>query len=218
MITFVCVLRIDEDLRKKQPVPYDKEWVNKLYRAVQRNYKNPFRFVCLSNVDTDVETIPLVTDWKGWWSKVELFRPGLFNGPVVYFDLDVLLCKDFSNFFNGFNEKNFHMLLEPPKNTPNSSIMYWDGDYSYIWDKCYKNYEEIFSKYWKKNNPVIGDQGFIYDETRAVFLNDIEDPCFNWRSHLGDQNNQDPMFYVFTSKHEKPYNNIDLDIVRKNWI
>ncbi len=218
MVTFACVLRVDEDNRKKQPVPYNKEWVNKLHRAVQRNYERDHRFVCLSNVDTDVETIPLVTDWKGWWSKIELFRPGLFDGPVVYFDLDVLICKNFTTFFDGFNYRNFHMLREPT-GTPNSSMMYWYGDYSQIWKNCEKDPQATFDKYWKKNATVIGDQGYIADTVGPMALNDYpDDPYFNWRGHLLVQENSNPTFFIFTSKHEKPYNRTDLEVVQKHWV
>lgn len=224
MITFASVLRYDPENSKRQPVPYNKEWVNKLYRAIQRNFHDSFRFVCLSNTDTDVETIPLITDWPGWWSKIELFRPNLFEGPVVYFDLDVLICKDFTRFFNGFNFRNFHMLLEPTKSlikpgTPNSSIMYWYGDYSYIWNDCLKDPNLIFQRYWKKNNPVIGDQGYIRDKTQCVYLNDTPlDPYFTWRSHKLCQEIEDPTFVIFAGKDQKPITNLDLPIVRDNWI
>lgn len=220
MVTFACVLRVDEDNQKKQPVPYDKEWVNKLHRAVQRNYQEEHRFVCLSNVETDVETVPLITDWKGWWSKVELFRPDVFQPTerVIYLDLDVLICKDFTGFFLGFNYRNFHMLREPD-GTPNSSMMYWRGDYSKIWDVCSQDPDGTFSKYWKKNNPVIGDQGLIADLTEPMALNDYPvDPYFCWRGHKGAQEFKDQTFFIFTSKDEKPYNRPELEVVRKHWI
>jgi hypothetical protein len=44
-------------------------------------------FVCLTDMDLDCATIPLVNDWLGWWSKVELFR----LPSALYMDLDTIL-------------------------------------------------------------------------------------------------------------------------------
>lgn len=48
-------------------------------------------FVCLSDVPVDgVARVPLQHDWRGWWSKIELFRPDVFPDGmrVLYADLD----------------------------------------------------------------------------------------------------------------------------------
>ena len=103
MMNFVCVLRQDP-ATKKHPGFYDKEWVNKLRNGVKRNYSKPFNFVCLSNVETDVETIPLESDFTNWWAKLEIFRPNLFTGPVTYLDLDIVLCNNFTNILRWYKE------------------------------------------------------------------------------------------------------------------
>ena len=71
---------------------YSPEWVRKLRDGVARQFTVPHRFVCLSDVDVSAicERIPLVEDWPGWWSKIELFRSGLFDDTVLYFDLDTV--------------------------------------------------------------------------------------------------------------------------------
>lgn len=81
---------------------YTPEWVDKLAAAVAEHMPAGTRydFVCLSD-DPSVETgrvrwIPLRDDLPGWWSKLELFRPGLFDGRVIYFDLDTLVLGDLS--------------------------------------------------------------------------------------------------------------------------
>lgn len=63
------------------------------------------RFVCLTNAPwwessiEGVELIPLRDGNPGWWAKVELFRPGLFDDRVLYLDLDVEVIDDLSPFF-----------------------------------------------------------------------------------------------------------------------
>ena len=50
------------------------------------------RFVVLTDVpEVGPYAIPLERpELLGWWAKLELFRPGVFDGPVVYLDLDSL--------------------------------------------------------------------------------------------------------------------------------
>jgi len=86
MITYACVLRSGGI--------YTPEWVRKLSRAVGFHASRPHRFVCLSDVDVPCERIELSSDLPGWYAKLELFRPGLFDGPVVYLDLDTLVIGD----------------------------------------------------------------------------------------------------------------------------
>lgn len=84
MPTIVCVLRSGGD--------YDPSWVLALYRGV-REHLSQFDFFCLTDQHFNilgVETIPLQHDFPGWWSKVEIYTPGLFAGPLLYLDLDTL--------------------------------------------------------------------------------------------------------------------------------
>lgn len=82
MITVACVLRSGGD--------YDPSWVYALHRGVSRHLQD-FEFLCLTDTPVAVPWVPLLHGWRGWWSKAELFRPGLFQGPVLYFDLDTLI-------------------------------------------------------------------------------------------------------------------------------
>lgn len=94
--TVVCVLNMG-DFRKR---PYQPHWVQKLRRMVARNL-GEHRFVVLSNVEVPgVETIMLRRPWEGWWSKLEAFKPGLFDGRVLMLDLDVLITDDLTPLFN----------------------------------------------------------------------------------------------------------------------
>lgn len=86
MNTVACVLRSGG--------VYAPEWVARLERAAAKHLA-PDRFVCLSDVDVPCERIPLIHDWPGWWSKVELWREGLFDDGLVFFvDLDTLILDD----------------------------------------------------------------------------------------------------------------------------
>jgi hypothetical protein len=128
MLTIACVYKS----RAISPVggliggTYDVTWVQKLQRAVARNITVPHRFVCLTDVSIlGVETIPLRHNWPGWWSKVELFRPGLFHGPVLYFDLDVMITGNLDPMTGPF--EGMVMLGDKLDGIMNSTAMWWDA-------------------------------------------------------------------------------------------
>lgn len=84
MITVACVLRSGGDFTPKH--------VAVLHRAVDKYLHVPHEFRVLTDYDLVVEPhTKLTKPWPKWWSKLELFRPGVFSGPVLYFDLDTVL-------------------------------------------------------------------------------------------------------------------------------
>lgn len=92
MITVACVLKLGG--------AYDRSWVRALKRGLNEHLTD-FEFVCLTD-DMSVEPywrIPLKHGWKGWWSKIECFRPGIFERGtrVLYIDLDSLPVGDLSD-------------------------------------------------------------------------------------------------------------------------
>lgn len=84
MITVACVLRSGGDFTPMH--------VTALQRTVSKHLQVPHQFRVLTDYDIDGEHIVrLITTWPKWWAKLELFRPGAFSGPVLYFDLDTML-------------------------------------------------------------------------------------------------------------------------------
>lgn len=63
-----------------------------LHGQLRRHWRG--RSVCLSDVAVPgVETLPLVTDWPGWWAKIEICRPDI-AGDVLFLDLDTVVLAD----------------------------------------------------------------------------------------------------------------------------
>lgn len=76
---------------------YTRDWVIRLANQVDTHLDLDHRFVVFT--DEPPETfgprfvvIPLTEGLPGWWSKMEIFRPGLFKerARVLYLDLDTL--------------------------------------------------------------------------------------------------------------------------------
>ena len=138
MLTIACVYA-------KGP-KYTEEWVDRLYRGLYRNLDIPFEFVCLSDAVTKHKTIPLISKSDNYWNKIELFRPNLFQGPVLYLDLDVVICKNITKEISQLPQDKFLMVKEPYRDIHNSSIMFWNGDYSYIYDQYINDKQKIINE------------------------------------------------------------------------
>jgi hypothetical protein len=136
------------------------------------------RLVCLSDVDVPCERVPLVHDWPGWWSKVELFRFS-YPEPVLYVDLDTVFLSDPAPLFR----ERFTMLarLNQPGDV-GSGIMSWSGDYSQVYRRFAASPGRFVAEY--KTTPKCGDQGFIRD---TIGLPNIDtyrvSDCASYKGH-----------------------------------
>ena len=75
----------------KWGVKYGPEYVEKLASMAGRHLP-PHRFVCFTDDPVPgIECRPPLCDFPGYWQKVGLFRPGVFRGPVLYLDLDLVI-------------------------------------------------------------------------------------------------------------------------------
>lgn len=61
-----------------------EEYVDRLKAAISRNLTLPHVFHVLTEQDAP-------PDVAGWWTKLEMFRSGRFEGRCIYFDLDTII-------------------------------------------------------------------------------------------------------------------------------
>lgn len=77
-MTPVCVLRSGGDFRAEH------------VRALARRVPG---LVCLADCPVDsVATLPLTTNWPGWWAKMEAFGPSI-RGDILLLDLDTVVLR-----------------------------------------------------------------------------------------------------------------------------
>jgi hypothetical protein len=209
VINIVCVLRLGGK------VGYDATWVEKLKNSVARNLALEHKFICLSDVDVPCERIPLIGTGAGFWSKLELFRPKLFNGPVLYIDLDTVVCASLDDMVNKIKDQQFVMLLETDKNVVSSAVMWWQGNHSYLWDQYLEiSAEEIKEQYSKM--PRYGDQAFIEDYTDHTLLQDyIPAEWIGWSSQ--PVASPDTKILIFRKVSQKPSTMMDHPLVKQHW-
>lgn len=166
MIAFACVLQ------NAPKCPYTVEYITRMQATIFQAYRYVHAFFVLTDlprpswfVDTATQMCHWeeINGWPGWWSKIELFRPGRFHGfdRVVYFDLDTVIYN--LDWVHGLPSDRFAALtdwLEPP--WMNSSVMSWEpgNDTDEIYRRFASNpieYQRIYRRY----PDMWGDQGFI---------------------------------------------------------
>jgi hypothetical protein len=162
----------------------------------------------------------LISNSNKFWNKIELFRKDLFDGPVLYFDLDVVICKNITeNVKKLLSSDKFLMTQEPYRNIDNSSMLYWNGDYSYLYDNYVNNQHNIITEYADiSRNGALGDQAYIHENVDHGLIEKYTDKNFiEWRHHKIETEITDPSILIFTSR-QKPSNNLYLNTVKENWI
>lgn len=100
------------------------EYVDKLRAMTARHLKAAHRFVCLRDGP------------PSWWAKIDLFRPGLFSGRVLYFDLDSVITGPLDGLAG--RKGLIHLgMWGWKKNDYGSGCMVWDAG----------EHEEIFTRF-----------------------------------------------------------------------
>lgn len=138
-LVVACVLKTPAIQQPRCGGIYSELYVNRLASMVKRHTSKKYKFVCLTDIadtnefDSNIvdEIVPLVYDLRGWWSKMELFRPEVFNNvQVLYFDLDTLITNNIDDFTsyggNFFALRDFNTLVDV-----SSGIMGWDSNYGH---------------------------------------------------------------------------------------
>lgn len=212
MVNIVCLLR------NGGKVGYDSQWVSKLKNSLERNVSLPYKFYCLSDSKVDCETIPLDNDDHGFWSKMQLFKPGLFDKKTLYIDLDTVICKNIDEIIQKCENEKFVMWYEKDKNISSSAMMYWDGDYSYLWEiyksKPLEYWEALYAK-----PPLYGDQAIISENVKH---NTFLDLCPNDWFHIASKHDNfldlsNIKILMFRKVSQKPSTMLEHPLVKNHW-
>lgn len=164
-INIVLVLRSGGDFHQKD-VYLLVSHINKYWEGTVKPH-----VTCLTDtVEEETKLVgltffPLETAWDGWWSKLNLFEPGIRNlRPFLYLDLDTVVVGDLSTIVPPDENKNLFITLEDfyRKGVDASGMMWVTKDARM--DRIYK--------LWKKSPEVFmqkfrGDQDFIASVQKA---------------------------------------------------
>ena len=152
MVNILCV---------KWGKQYTADYANRLYKNVKKHLTIPFKFYCLTeNADellSNIEHIPLKNNihtstesnrFRGWWYKVEMFRPDLgLTGRNFFLDLDTVVVDNIDEIVStqeGFNIVRDFYRGPRDKNAAQSCLMAWDaGKHAHLYTEFIKNSNHI---------------------------------------------------------------------------
>ncbi len=121
------------------------EYVRRLLDGVAKHLKVPYTPWCLTDdagmIPIEAETLPVPVDVKGWWGKIELFRPNFLpqGERCLYFDLDTIITGDLTD-IAAYTGKFAALRDFYFKGNLNSAMMAWEAgtlDHIWrVWDRC----------------------------------------------------------------------------------
>lgn len=165
---------------------YGIEYVEKLRNMISRNISVEYQFVCLTDDPTPIKDVKLIVQpnagyTKGWWHKLHMFDPSLpLSGRILYFDLDVIICKNIDKLIKYSNDKflgirDFNRKFHPHWRSLNSSVLAW----------THKKEQHLWKKFLE-NKPAAmrlhGDQDWLWRYSKDVleFFPDTWIQSYKW--------------------------------------
>ena len=151
---------------------YDWIYVERLYSMLCRHLTRPVRLHVYTEANRPVPDHLIkhaLQDWgfvgpkKSWWYKLQLFNTEHHVGPMLYFDLDVVIVNNIDWLWqlplrHFWTIRDFKYLWKSNWTGANSSVMWWDTtQYKHIWETVVKQDINFFTAKYR------GDQDFISD-------------------------------------------------------
>ena len=170
---------------------YSWVYVDRLYNMLKRHISRDIRLHVYTEADRPVPS-PMIkhglTPWHiagpkcGWWYKMQLFNNQHHAGPLLYFDLDVVIVRNIDWIWqlplqHFWSVRDFKYLWRPTNYHVNSSIMWWDTN----------KFAQVYQNFARKKLETVmrtyhGDQDYIneyitFEQRKFLDINRIK----SWR-------------------------------------
>lgn len=189
-MTVNCACLIHGDL-------YQWEYVERLYRMIQRNLTEDFVMHVYTEASRPVPDHMIkhpLTEWgfngpkQSWWYKLQIFNINSHRGPLLYFDLDTVITDNINWIVNLptkflWAPKDFKYLWRPTHLGINSSVMWFDTMAFY---DVYQNFASQDVQYVARRYP--GDQDYLNEviqHKRRRFLDEQLVKSWRWECFDG---------------------------------
>jgi hypothetical protein len=154
-LTVACVLRRGGLYWGSREGAYFAKYVRILRDSVAQHLSLPHRFVCLTDVAVPCARIDLHEFWPGGWAKLELFKRGLFDGPVLYFDLATVVLGELDELARVALDGEFGAVRHRQGGL-DDAVMAWRVDCSFIHRR-----HAWLPEYFRYRHRAAGHRGFI---------------------------------------------------------
>lgn len=138
---------------------YHPAYVYALKEAVEKNLSIPHVFKCITTHRLiGINCVTPFVPYHGWWSKLNLFTPGMADGPSIYLDLDVVITGSL-DYLAEYAQTEF----AAPANWARSghggiqsSVMAWRGKLTTPYEYIKPQWPEVTKRLW-------GDQELLWE-------------------------------------------------------
>lgn len=147
---------------------YPAEYVNRLYRMVNKHLTIPFEFYCITEntegLHPNINVLDLVLEegLKGWWYKLQLFKQDFYGltGQAMFLDLDVVITKNMDPLF-AVHPNDFVIIrdLQAGKVYNSSVFRLKLGTQTHVWNSFLEDKTNIISR-------MHGDQDWISESVK----------------------------------------------------
>lgn len=218
MLNVICVL--------KSGGVYDRDYVHRLKSAVARNLDISHRFICLVDgiretefdAERGIQWEPLLHNWPGWWSKVEMWRPDLERyGRFLYLDLDMVVTGSLNSIatYHGDAAVTYDFGYDVPSQT---AMNFVPGACREIWDTFSKNPSYWMEEGDKMTPPFWGDQILTtkaYSGEFDKYQDLVPGQIVSYKIHCGSSLPKNARLVSFHGDPKPRFASIDW--VNKNW-
>tara|TARA_Y100000310_G_scaffold325065_1_gene387972 strand:- start:203 stop:898 length:696 start_codon:yes stop_codon:yes gene_type:complete len=207
---------------------YSSEWVDKLYRGIQRNFKGDFNLYCLVDKKYEFQEsiiqVPLEDRPIGWLSMMEYYRPELCAGQRFCLGLDSIFVGDLSSICS--TTKDHVLVRDPycPQYVCNAIETFNQTKAEEIWEKWTDRKE-----YWRKTClaswlsdelKVPSEMQFLRDNYNdaPVFDDVLPGRILSYKAHILNQpHDLTSCSLVYFHGKPKPCDDID-SAIKAHWI
>lgn len=187
---------------------YDWIYVERLYNMLNRHLSKNIRFHVYTENERPVPNHMIkhiLPSWgirgtnQGWWYKMCLFDVTVHSGPLLYFDLDIVIVDNIDWIWNlpltwFWTVRDFKYLWRSSYYSINSSIMWWDTQkFNYVWQKFQQqNLQQIM----KQNR---GDQDYLtktIENSQVRYLDSDRVRSWRWECLDGGYNFKKPNYQI----------------------
>jgi hypothetical protein len=179
---------------------YDWTYVERLYNMLNRHITQGIRLHVYTEAERPVPA-PMIKHvlptWgihgpkQSWWYKMKLFDSTEYSGPLLYFDLDVVIVNNIDwicdlplSWF--WAVRDFKYLWRHTHQGINSSIMWWDTrKFDYVWQEFQgQNLQKVIEQHR-------GDQDYINKTISPQDIRHLDSDrvrSWRWQCLEGGQN------------------------------
>jgi hypothetical protein len=143
----------------KWGIKYPSEYVNKLFRGIQRNTSKEFNFTCYTDMskgiteNVQIEPIPYTTG--DWYSKIGLYNQDLYlpDDQIFYFDLDTVITGSLDEIFEYSGDFAILQDFYRPKGYGSGFMSWRPTAVNHMWQNYTRGYKARY-----------GDQGWCEEQ------------------------------------------------------